>query len=53
MDEKFWKAFTCSHSNTTEPDQNGDAICLRCGSVVQIRFNMRRFKKFLDDLKNN
>jgi hypothetical protein len=43
----------CSHSNRTEPDENGDAICFKCGSVIQIRFNMERFKKYLDDLRHS
>jgi transcription initiation factor TFIIIB Brf1 subunit/transcription initiation factor TFIIB len=37
--------WTCGHSLTTEIDEEGDAICLRCGCVVQLRFNMRRFKE--------
>lgn len=48
----FLRHITCAHSVTTEPDENGDAICLRCGTVVQIRFNMERFIKYLNDLKN-
>lgn len=42
LDPKWW----CSHDSTTDPDENGDAICLKCGTVVQIRFNIERFKDF-------
>lgn len=43
------RRFTCAHSLRTEPDENGDAICLRCNSVIQVRFNLERFK---EDFKN-
>lgn len=39
------RAFTCAHSLTTEPDENGDAICLNCGTRVEIRFNLDRFRE--------
>jgi hypothetical protein len=43
-DIEHFLRWTCMHNHTTEPDENGDAICFRCGTVIQIRFNMDRFR---------
>ena len=44
--------WSCMHPETTEPDENGDVICLKCGAVYQKYFNLKRFraaiKKFYD-----
>jgi hypothetical protein len=48
--EEMLKHIGCSHNETTESDENGDAICLKCGSVIQIRFNMERFKAAIKKL---
>lgn len=52
MDEEFLKKITCGHNNTTDSDENGDAICMKCGSVIQIRFNMDRFIQQLKKMRD-
>jgi len=39
------RRFCCVHSLRTEHDENGDAICLKCGAVIEVRFNLERFKQ--------
>ena len=53
MDSDLLKYICCCHNLTTEPDENGDAVCLKCGLIVQIRFNMDRFIEALNRLRES
>ena len=41
----------CGHSVTTEPDEDGYGLCLKCGSLVVLRLTRKIFEKQIAAMK--
>ena len=41
-----FEKFCCSHPVTTEPDEKGQGLCLRCGVLLQLRLTADVFDRF-------
>jgi hypothetical protein len=37
---EYQHSIWCPHSETTAPDEDGKAICVRCFGVIQIRLTL-------------
>lgn len=43
----------CAHVRTTDPDEQGQAICLRCGGLIVIRLTEHTFLEAVDAVRRN
>lgn len=41
----------CPHSDTTAPDEEGKAICVRCFGVIQVRLTLAVLQKGIEAVR--
>jgi hypothetical protein len=46
---KWW----CGHSETTEEDGEGYAVCLNCGSTIVVRLTAKIFDQQVEAMKKD
>jgi hypothetical protein len=44
---------TCAHVRTTEPDEQGQAICLSCSRVIVTRLTEHTFREAVEAIRRN